>query len=1487
MANKNTNESASRSDRHTANVVTASAGETLRQILAPFASLKLTVVLMAMGILLVLFGTLAQSELNEHQVTVGVFRTWFTFIDFKWFFPPKLFPQIPEFVANGITLPGGIVAHGFPFPGGWVIGGLMAINLLAAHGIRFTVQAKGSRLAAGLGVIGLGAIVTYLVIVSGPDKDEFVGATRLVWDDVNIPCKVGLGIAIAGILWRIGAQAAGKTVETLAMFAVDIGLAGLFGYGLVDDLALWMKIVAAGIWLVAHIVILSDRSPGRTERIVLFSAGALVAFILGYLLFRGNEAIIDASGLRILWQLLKGFAAGVTLLVGCILAFKKRAGIVLLHAGLLLMMSNELIVYGLHDENQIQLFEGQSKNYVESAKLPELAFVNAADKNSDQVIVVPFSMLTAGKIIKHADLPVDVELISVWQNSRAAGPNEPRLTAVESPATVGKGRLQPLREDLIFKKQGSDDHVDLPAAFVRFLEKNTDTDLGVYLLSYQLDGYIETPAADIQNISVGDEKFYISMRPKRSYRPYSIKLISTKRIDYPGTRIPRTFESKVQLRDPEHNIDRQERIYMNNPLRYGGETFYQSEHMEESGIGISGLQVVTNQAWMTPYVGCMIVMTGLCAHFFLTLTRFIRRRDEETSGVRGKALNFETEPETLDSLHQGHSQNPSNVPWIDFLIVLDVLTLGIFHRILRAGKDVHDSLADQATKPNDVASAKASTKIAPHERFTVSEREPPPFSLKEILIPIAAVGAVLAWFIPRSLPPVIADNSINVFQAGQLAVVEQGRTKPLDTVARCMLRTLAQREVIEDGKNEKQPAIHWLLDLITHPEEGEKYKVFRIDHEQVQKALNLDTHRKELRYTAEEIRAAETTLEEQARDANEVGLRLRTTYHRRILDLFESWRSYKAFRDSLTYTEKVGDSDNVTTLIKYSLGCMAEANMPERTPLVIPRVSSDASWGGLASYAGVLWLDDLIKTKGKNDLSEFVGKLLAEERGPSFDQMIEQAIHERMMSLQSKKNPDLKGNDLRETVNKELAKLEPEQKKAIQQQFQEMFVTNGIRAILRNLGEQSLNQAFIQITKTQHPGWTTEEVLDEAKRSLAKISPEDRDDLILGLCDKFIQNGILASAAQMRIPSAEHPADEEFTAILRAYRDVNPAAFNAHFASYQEKMRKSLPQDFNEDKTSFESYFNYLHPFGQALDFYKIAMVLTALSWLGWFKAFNRAAFWVIAGTFLLHTFAIAVRIYLSGRPPVTNLYSVSVYVGWGAVFIGIVIEKMMGRSLGNAFAALAGIITLQIADYLALEKDTLGVMQAVLDTNFWLSTHVVCISTGYTVTYASALLGVFYIMMGIFTPNLSATLGKDIYRMAYGITCAAIMLSFFGTVLGGLWGDDSWGRFWGWDPKENGALIIVLWNTLMLHARWGGMVKERGFAVLAVIGAIVTTWSYFGVNQLGLGKHAYGFTEGVVNGLMIAMPIFLAITLLGCLPKSWWWSFRANRRQPDSSQRA
>ena len=181
-----------------------------------------------------------------------------------------------------------------------------------------------------------------------------------------------------------------------------------------------------------------------------------------------------------------------------------------------------------------------------------------------------------------------------------------------------------------------------------------------------------------------------------------------------------------------------------------------------------------------------------------------------------------------------------------------------------------------------------------------------------------------------------------------------------------------------------------------------------------------------------------------------------------------------------------------------------------------------------------------------------------------------------------------------------------------------------------------------------------------------------------------------------------------------------------------------------------------------------------------------------------------------------------------------------------------------------------------MLDTNLWLATHVVCITLGYASTFLAGTLAAVYVVRGVATPSLDADLRKSLARMVYGIVCFAMFFSFVGTILGGIWADQSWGRFWGWDPKENGAILIVLWNALILHARWSGMVRERGMVLLAVFGNVVTSWSWFGTNMLGIGLHSYGFMDAAVPWLVGFDLLQVALIGVGLVPLKLWRSFAA-----------
>jgi len=355
---------------------------------------------------------------------------------------------------------------------------------------------------------------------------------------------------------------------------------------------------------------------------------------------------------------------------------------------------------------------------------------------------------------------------------------------------------------------------------------------------------------------------------------------------------------------------------------------------------------------------------------------------------------------------------------------------------------------------------------------------------------------------------------------------------------------------------------------------------------------------------------------------------------------------------------------------------------------------------------------------------------------------------------------------------------------------------------------------------------------------------------------------------------AVEPLATHMGVMLGAYHAGNPELFNSELKEFGALLQSENPEAFN--KGSFEVFYNRLGAFMKSAQLYLLVFVLSCFGWLFRKDGLLAAARTLMICAFIPHTFALIARVFLSGYPPVTNLYSSAIFIGWASVAAGIIIElgfRKRAAGIGNLVGGVAGFTTLLIAHFLAGDGDTLEQMRAVLDTRFWLATHVITITLGYMATFVSGIIGIFYVFGGLFTRRLDAATEDGMFRMMYGATCFALLLSFVGTVLGGLWADDSWGRFWGWDPKENGALLIVLWNAIILHARWGRMVLHRGFAIMAVFGNIVTAWSWFGVNQLSVGLHSYGFTDSASFWLMVFVLSQIAICAAGLVPPRRWKS--------------
>jgi ABC-type transport system involved in cytochrome c biogenesis permease subunit len=344
-----------------------------------------------------------------------------------------------------------------------------------------------------------------------------------------------------------------------------------------------------------------------------------------------------------------------------------------------------------------------------------------------------------------------------------------------------------------------------------------------------------------------------------------------------------------------------------------------------------------------------------------------------------------------------------------------------------------------------------------------------------------------------------------------------------------------------------------------------------------------------------------------------------------------------------------------------------------------------------------------------------------------------------------------------------------------------------------------------------------------------------------------------------------------FAGLQHTWKNQQPEQFNTLLSKHRAEWERAYAPILK--KTDAETRFNQAEPFYTSITLYVLAFVLAVFSWLKWPETLQRSAYYLILLAWIATTAGIATRMWLEGRPPVTNLYSSALFVGWGSVGLCLILERIFRNGIGSVAAGLTGFCTLLIAHHLSLSGDTLEMMRAVLDSNFWLATHVVVITIGYAATYLAGFLAIIYVCRGVFTRSLDKPTADALGRMVYGIICFATLFSLVGTILGGIWADQSWGRFWGWDPKENGALIIVIWNAVILHARWGGLARTRGIMALAIFGNIVTSWSWFGTNMLGVGLHSYGFMDQAFVALVCFVATQLALIALAYLPAHKWRS--------------
>jgi hypothetical protein len=313
-----------------------------------------------------------------------------------------------------------------------------------------------------------------------------------------------------------------------------------------------------------------------------------------------------------------GHLIGAVLLINLIAAHAKRfrwawrkLGIHLTHAGLIIMLAGGLFTDLFAVESHMRLERGDTKNYSEDQLHIELAVIDTTHNDLDQVTAIPESILKKNRMIDHWSLPFRIVVRNFYQNARLRMLNESEGGA-RPIANQGPGAMiavEPVARVI------AQDERDVPAAAIEILPKDDGGSLGTWLVSDALGAR--------QTFSCAGRTWMIAMRTARYYKPYSVTLQKFTHERYAGTEIPKNFASKVTLTDPERSVNRDVLIYMNHPLRYRGETFYQAGFEQNDRATI--LQVVYNPSFVAPYVACVIVAAGLLVQFGIHLVGFARK----------------------------------------------------------------------------------------------------------------------------------------------------------------------------------------------------------------------------------------------------------------------------------------------------------------------------------------------------------------------------------------------------------------------------------------------------------------------------------------------------------------------------------------------------------------------------------------------------------------------------------------------------------------------------------------------------------------------------------------------------------------------------------------------------------------------------------------------------------------------------------------------
>ncbi|MBC8126890.1 MAG: cytochrome c biogenesis protein CcsA [Gloeobacteraceae cyanobacterium ES-bin-144] len=451
------------------------------------------------------------------------------------------------------------------------------------------------------------------------------------------------------------------------------------------------------------------------------------------------------------------------------------------------------------------------------------------------------------------------------------------------------------------------------------------------------------------------------------------------------------------------------------------------------------------------------------------------------------------------------------------------------------------------------------------------------------------------------------------------------------------------------------------------------------------------------------------------------------------------------------------------------------------------------------------------------------------------------------------------------------------------------FARSGV--VLRGSAENSANDKRADISALMTTAPMIREQINQSQAKSATIEPRLRDllDQVLE-ASNFAKSGLFmlpppdakeltwqsAGNAIMDVMSGASKdsltAVDDIKALETAARaaDESEASFRVALGALRDRLVKRAITRGESQSVELEATYYRKNWFLYALIFFLTGTIAAFGMWTTGATLAGRIFAWLTLGSTLAGlaycVTAIVLRCIIMQRPPVGNLYDTVIFIATAVVILSLIVEWVTRRRFALGIGPILGTALIVLARRFELgdAKDHMDPLVAVLDSNFWLSTHVITITLGYTAGLLSAFLSVGYLLMrGLKLDNEDKDLRRAVTRAVYGMLCFTLFLSLVGTVLGGIWANYSWGRFWGWDPKENGALLIVLWTLAILHARLGGYLREWGIHFASVFTAIVVTFSWWHVNFLGVGLHNYGFTAGK-NTILVFYVAMMLVLIFG-----------------------